>query len=82
MLEFPVYIVFVEFGWHIFQTSAAWEQTVNVLAELFPYFLESVYAKHFSKTLKHLTLVYIDDVLSIHNPNFSNWIQLICPQRT
>jgi hypothetical protein len=26
--------------------------------------------------------VYIDDVLSIYNPNFANWIQLICLQRT
>jgi hypothetical protein len=84
MLEVPVYNLFVEFGEHIFQTSAAttWEQTVNVLADLFPYSLESVYAIHFSKTLRHLRLVYIDDVLSIHNPNFANWIQLICLQRT
>lgn len=84
MLEFPVYNLFVEFRGLIFQNSAAstWEQTVNVLADLIPYSLESVYAKHFSKTLKHLTLVYIDDVLSIHNPNFTNWIQLICFQIT
>ena len=84
MLEFPVYSVFVEFGRHIFQTSltTTWEQTVNVLADLFPYSLESVDAIHFSKTLRHLRLVYIDDVLSIYNPNFANWIQLICLQRT
>ena len=82
MLEFAVYNLFDKFGEHIFQNSSTttWEQTV--LADLFPYSLESVYAKHFSKTLKHLTLVYIDDVLLIHNPNFANWIQLICPQRT
>jgi hypothetical protein len=32
MLEVPVYNLFVKFGEHIFQTSAAttWEQTVNV----------------------------------------------------
>jgi hypothetical protein len=31
MLEVPVYNLFVKFGEHIFQTSAAttWEQTVN-----------------------------------------------------
>ena len=25
---------------------------------------------------------YIDDLLSINNPNFANWIPLTCPQRT
>jgi len=36
-----------------------------------------VYAKNLSKTSLYVTSGYIDDVLSINNPNFAEWIPLI-----
>jgi hypothetical protein len=35
----------------------------------------------FSKTKKNDTFRYIDDVLSINNPNFANWVPVIYPQK-
>ena len=89
MLEFLIDNIFVKFGGRIFQQIVGIPMGTNcapLLADLFLYLYESEFLQNLIKNKKiketrlfNLTYRYIDDVLSINNADFSNWIPLIYP---
>ena len=89
MLEFLIDNIFVEFGGKIFQQIVGIPMGTNcapLLADLFLHSYESEFLQTLIKDKKirearsfNFTYRYIDDVLSINNPDFSNWISLIYP---
>ena len=89
MLEFLIDNIFVTFGGKLFQQVIGIPMGTNcapLLADLFLYSYESEFIQQLIKDKKvkearsfNLTYRYIDDVLSINNPEFANWIPLIYP---
>ena len=89
MLEFLIDNIFVEFGGRLFQQIVGIPMGTNcapLLADLFLFSYESEFLQTLVKNKKikearlfNFTFRYIDDVLSINNPNFSDWIPLIYP---
>ena len=67
-------------------SALLWEQTAPLLVDLFLFSNESEFLQTLVKNkrikearLFNFTFRYIDDVLSINNPNFSDWVSLIYP---
>jgi hypothetical protein len=68
--------------------TSPWEPTVPLFfADLFLYSDDAEFIPKLNQNKKitevkafNLTFRYIDDVLSINNPNFTNWIPLIFPK--
>ena len=89
MIEFLVDNIFVECGGVIFQQVIGIPMGTNcapLLADLFLYSYEAEFIKTLIKSGKqhlaksfHYTYRYIDDVLSINNPKFGNYIVDIYP---
>ena len=89
MLEFLIDNIFVEFGGRLFQQIVGIPMGTNcapLLADLFLFSYESEFLQTLVKNkrikearLFNFTFRYIDDVLSINNPNFSDWVPLIYP---
>ena len=89
MIEFLVDNIFVECGGVIFQQVIGIPMGTNcapLLADLFLYSYEAEFIQTLIKSGKqhlaksfHYTYRYIDDVLSINNPNFGNYIVDIYP---
>ena len=90
MLEFLIDNIFVEFGGLIFQQTVGIPVGTNcapLLVDLFLYSYEAEFIQNLlkDKTKKHLaksfnfTFRYIDDVLSLNNPHFSECLHLIYP---
>ena len=89
MLEFLIDNIFVEFGGRLFQQIVGIPMGTNcapLLADLFLFSYESEFLQTLVKNKKikearlfNFTFRYIDDVLSINNPNFSDWVPLIYP---
>ena len=89
MIEFLVDIIFVECGGVIFQQVIWIPMGTNcapLLADLFLYSYEAEFIQtpiksgkqHLAKSF-HYTYRYIDDVLSINNPKFGNYVVDIFP---
>lgn len=89
MLEFLIDNIFVEFGGRLFQQVVGIPMGTNcapLLADLFLFSYESEFLQTLVKNKKikearlfNFTFRYIDDVLSLNNPNFSDWVPLIYP---
>ena len=90
MLEFLIDNIFVEFGGLMFQQTVGIPMGTNcapLLADLFLYSYEAEFIQNLlkDKKKKHLaksfnfTFRYIDDVLSLNNPHFSECLHLIYP---
>ena len=89
MLEFLIDNIFVKFGGRIFQQVIGIPMGTNcapLLADLFLYSYETEFLQDLIKKKKikearsfNFTYRYIDDVLSINNPHFSDWLPLIYP---
>ena len=90
MLDFLIDNIFVEFGGLIFQQTVGIPMGTNcapLLADLFLYSYEAEFLQNLlkDKKKKHLaksfnfTFRYIDDVLSLNNPHFSECLHLIYP---
>ena len=90
MLEFLIDNIFVEFGGQIFQQSVGIPMGTNcapLLADLFLYSYEAEFIENLLKDKKNkrvaksfnFTFRYIDDVLSINNPKFGEYLQHIYP---
>ena len=90
MLDFLVHNIFVEFGGFIFQQTVGIPMGTNcapLLADLFFHSYEAEFIHNLlkDKKKKHLekffnfTFRYIDDVLSLNNPYFSQYLHLIYP---
>ena len=83
MLEFLVDNIFVVFARKVFQQAVGFPMGTNcaLLADIFLYSYEadiiqallSVGKKHLASR-SNLTYRYIDDVLSIYNPEFENYL--------
>ena len=81
MLEFQVDNIFVVFAGKVFQ------QTVGIpMADIFLYLYEGDFIQALLSTGKkheayrfNLTYMYIDDFLSINNPEFENYFGLMYP---
>ena len=91
MLEFLIDNIFVECGGVIFQQVIGIPMGTNcapLLADLFLYSYEAEFIqtliksgkRHLAKSF-HFTYRYIDDVLSINNPKFGDYIDYIYPVR-
>ena len=89
MLEFLIDNIFVECGGVIFQQVIGIPMGTNcapLLADLFLYSYEAEFIqtliksgkRHLAKSF-HFTYRYIDDVLSINNPKFGDYIDYIYP---
>ena len=89
MLEFLIDNIFVECGGVIFQQVIGIPMGTNcapLLADLFLYSYEAEFIQTLTKSGKrhlaksfHFTYRYIDDVLSINNPKFGDYIDYIYP---
>ena len=90
MLDFLIDNIFVEFGGLIFQQTVGIPMGTNcapLLADLFLHSYEAEFIQNLlkDKKKKHLaksfnfTFRYIDDVLSLNNPHFSENLHLIYP---
>ena len=87
MLEFLIDNIFVEFEGRLFQQIVGIPMRTNyapLLADLFLFSYESEFLETLVKNKKikearsfNFTFRYIDNVLSINNPNFSDWVPLI-----
>jgi hypothetical protein len=89
MLGFPVHNIHVVFKDQVFQQSVG--NTVNIewaplLADLFLYSYEADFVQQLLRDKNKKLAVsfnntyrYIDDVLSINNHNFQNYVYMICP---
>ena len=89
MLEFLIDNIFVECGGVIFQQVIGIPMGINcapLLADMFLYSYEAEFIqtliksgkRHLAKSF-HFTYRYIDDVLSINNPKFGDYIDYIYP---
>jgi len=82
-------IVFIEFGGRIFQQTVGITMGTNCVPLLADLFLHSYEAEFVQVRLRkgenklaqscNYTFRYIDDVLSLNNKNFSNFLHLIYP---
>ena len=89
MLDFLIDNIFVECGGVIFQQIIGIPLVTNcapLLADLFLYSYEAEFIQTLIKSGKRhlaksfcLTYRYIDDVLSINNPKFGDYINIIYP---
>jgi hypothetical protein len=89
MVEFLIDNIFVSFGGALFQQVVSIPMGTNcapLLADLFLYSYESEFLQNLVKDKKihearafNFTYRYIDDVLSIYNPRFAEFLQLIFP---
>ena len=89
MLGFLIDNIYVVFGDQIFQESVGIPMGINFPILLVDLFLYSYEAEFVQKLLRdknkklavsfNLTYRYIDDVLSINNHNFHNYVHLIYP---
>ena len=90
MLYFLIDNIFVQFGGRVFQQTVGIPMGTNcapLLADLFLYSYEADFIQGLIKDKKknlalsfNLTFRYIDDVLSLNNPSFSDYLHLIYPQ--
>ena len=90
MVNFLIDNIFVEFGGRIFQQTIGIPMGTNcapLLADLFLYSYESDFIQHLqrggSKKLTcnfNFTFRYIDDVLSLNNPKFGDYLDVIYPK--
>lgn len=70
-----LWILFVEFKWHIVQQITGIPMGTNCLSNMPLY-------SHDTKIIqKQITSRYIDNLLSINNTNCANWIPLTYPQK-
>ena len=84
MLEFLVDNIFVVFGWKVFQQIVGIPMGTNcapLLSDIFLYSYEAEFIQSLLSTGKKMlasrfnfTYRYIDDVLSINNPDFENYL--------
>ncbi|KAK6191166.1 hypothetical protein SNE40_002905 [Patella caerulea] len=88
MLDFLIDNIFIEFGGEIYQQVVGIPMGTNcahLLADLFLYSYKAEYIQALVKTNKRLvrhfnfTYRYIDDVLSLNNPKFSDYVEFIYP---
>ena len=89
MLEFLIDNIFVQFGGEIFQQTVGIPMGTNcapLLADLFLYSYESEFIQKLIKRGKkkvagsfNFTYRYIDDVLSLNNPQFGTYLHQIYP---
>ena len=89
MVDFLILNIFVEFGGRIFQQTIGIPMGTNcapLLADLFLYsyeaeFMQSLIKKGERQLAKmfNLTFRYIDDVLSLNNKHFANYLHEIYP---
>ena len=89
MLEFLIDNIFVQFGGKIFQQTIGIPMGTNcapLLADLFLYSYETEFLQHLVRNNKikvarsfNSSFRYIDDVLSINNDKFAEYIPLIYP---
>ena len=90
MLDFLIDNIFVEFGGLVYQQTVGIPMGTNcapLLADLFLYSYEAEFIQNLlkDKNKKHLakffnfTFRYIDDVLSLNNPHFVDYLHLIYP---
>jgi hypothetical protein len=89
MLEFLIDNIFVSFGGALFQQVVGIPMATNftpLLADLFLYSYESEFLQNLVKDRKihearafNFTYRYTDDVLSINNPRFAEFLPLIYP---
>ena len=88
MLNFLIDNVFVQFGGRLFQQTVGIPMGTNcapLLADLFLYSYESEFLDGLKKKDKKLarsfnfSFRYIDDVLSLNNPRFGDFLHLIYP---
>ena len=90
MVNFLVHNIFAEFGGYIYQQIVGIPMGTNcapLLADLFLYSYEADFVQHLQKSKSrkqrksfNLTFRYIDDVLSLSNPKFGDYINVIYPQ--
>ena len=89
MLEFLVDTIFVVFGGKVFQQIVRIKMGTNcasLLADIFLYSYEAEFIQSLLSTVKKLlasqfnfTYRYIEDVLSINNPDFENYLGQMYP---
>ena len=80
----------MEFGGHVYQQTVGipmGNNCVPLVADLFLYSYEADFVQHLQKskfkkqkTSFNLTFRYIDDVLSLNNPKFNDYIDVIYPK--
>ena len=90
MLEFLIDNIFVEFGGRVFQQTVGIPMGTNcapLLADLFLYsyeaeFIQGLLQKKQKKLAQsfNFSFRYIDDVLSLNNPQFKDYLHLIYPK--
>ena len=90
MINFLVDNIYVEFGGQVFQQTVGIPMGTNcapLLADLFLYTYESEFIQTMQKsgaknrcTSFNFTFRYIDDVLSLNNPKFGDYIDVIYPK--
>ena len=89
LVEFCIDNIFVEFDGHVYQQTAGIPMGINcapLVADLFLYSYEADFV-HLQKTQVqeektsfNLTVHYIDDVLSLNNPKFNDYVDVIYPK--
>ena len=89
MLNFLIDNIFVECGGQVFQQTVGIPMGTNcapLLADLFLYSYEAEFIQHLMKTKQkklaqsfNFTFRYIDDVLSLSNPKFGDYLHQIYP---
>ena len=90
ILEYLIDNIFVEFGGRIFQQTIGIRMGTNcapLLVDLFLYSYEVEFVKSLLKVGKKylaqqfsFTFRYIDDVLSLKNTKFAEYLEFICPR--
>ena len=89
MLQFLIDNIFVQFGGRMFQQTVGIPMGTNcapLLADLFLYSFEAEFLDGLKKKDKHLarsfnlSFRYIDDVLSLNNARFGDYLHLIYPK--
>jgi hypothetical protein len=89
MLEFLIDNIFIKFGGRVFQQTVGIPMCTNcapLLADLFLYSYEAYFIQGLLKTNEmklarsfNSTSCYIDDVLSLHNSRFGDFVDRIYP---
>ena len=90
MLKYLIDIIFVEFGGRIFQQTIGKPLGTNcapLLADLFLYSYEAEFVQSLLKAGKknlakqfNFTYRYIDDLLSLNNTKFAEYLEFIYPR--
>ena len=85
-LELLIDNIFTMFGGRVFQQTVIWVQTAHLLADLFrysyeTYFIQGLLKKNEKKLARsfNFTCRYIDDVLSLNNSRFGDFIDRMYP---